>query len=172
MKALTLPQPWASLIALGAKSVETRVWPTSYRGPLAIHAGKSYPKEARAFAVEHPAWDALRPLWLDGSYQVGDLPTGAVVATAELIAVLPVLRFGAEARKAHLEISPRGELQYWPLSEETRRLMQRCPLGTWETAFAEFTPGRWAWILADVQRLPRPVPALGAQGLWEWERAA
>jgi len=39
MKAITLWEPWASLIALGAKKIETRSWPTSYRGPLAIHSG-------------------------------------------------------------------------------------------------------------------------------------
>lgn len=41
MKALTLIQPWASYIALGLKQHETRSWGTSYRGPIAIHAGKS-----------------------------------------------------------------------------------------------------------------------------------
>jgi len=40
MKALTISQPFASLIASGSKFVENRTWPTSYRGPLAIHAGK------------------------------------------------------------------------------------------------------------------------------------
>lgn len=40
MKALTISQPYASLIASGEKWVENRRWPTKYRGPLAIHAGK------------------------------------------------------------------------------------------------------------------------------------
>lgn len=40
MKALTLHQPWASLIAAGVKTIETRSWSTRYRGPLAVHAGK------------------------------------------------------------------------------------------------------------------------------------
>lgn len=40
MKAVTLTQPWATLVAIGAKQIETRSWPTNYRGPLAIHAGK------------------------------------------------------------------------------------------------------------------------------------
>lgn len=40
MKALTISQPYASLIARGEKFVENRRWPTPYRGPLAIHAGK------------------------------------------------------------------------------------------------------------------------------------
>lgn len=39
MKALTIKQPWASLIMAGIKDVENRTWPTTYRGPLLIHAG-------------------------------------------------------------------------------------------------------------------------------------
>lgn len=41
MKALTICQPYAELIARGEKRVENREWPTRYRGPLLIHAGKS-----------------------------------------------------------------------------------------------------------------------------------
>lgn len=41
MKALTICQPYAELIACGDKRVENREWFTSYRGPLLIHAGKS-----------------------------------------------------------------------------------------------------------------------------------
>lgn len=40
MKALTVHQPYASLIARGEKWVENRTWQTSHRGFLAIHAGK------------------------------------------------------------------------------------------------------------------------------------
>ena len=41
MKALTICQPYAEMIAAQEKHVENRTWPTSYRGPLLIHAGKS-----------------------------------------------------------------------------------------------------------------------------------
>lgn len=41
MKALTICQPYPRLIVIGEKHVENRTWSTSYRGPLAIHAGKS-----------------------------------------------------------------------------------------------------------------------------------
>lgn len=37
MKGLSLTPPWGTLIALGAKTIETRSWPTRYRGRLAIH---------------------------------------------------------------------------------------------------------------------------------------
>lgn len=39
MKVLTLREPWASLIGKQVKTIETRSWPTSYRGELYIHAG-------------------------------------------------------------------------------------------------------------------------------------
>lgn len=38
MKVITIWQPWASLIVLGHKKIETRGWATKYRGPLLIHA--------------------------------------------------------------------------------------------------------------------------------------
>lgn len=39
MKALTIKQPWAQLIAYGIKDIENRTRPTNYRGRIAIHAG-------------------------------------------------------------------------------------------------------------------------------------
>ena len=39
--ALSIRQPWATLIASGRKTIELREWSTSYRGLLWIHAGKS-----------------------------------------------------------------------------------------------------------------------------------
>ena len=46
MKALTVQQPWAGLIAVGVKDVENRSRRTPYRGPLLIHAGVSRDREA------------------------------------------------------------------------------------------------------------------------------
>ena len=44
MKALSLHQPWATWIATGAKSIETRTRPVSYRGPLLICSTKRPPE--------------------------------------------------------------------------------------------------------------------------------
>jgi activating signal cointegrator 1 len=46
MRALSLWQPWASLIFDGRKTIETRDWEMLYRGPLAIHASKKVDAEA------------------------------------------------------------------------------------------------------------------------------
>ena len=40
VRILTLWEPWATLMAIGAKRIETRSWATRYRGPLAIHAAR------------------------------------------------------------------------------------------------------------------------------------
>ena len=67
MKAITLWQPWASLIADGRKTIETRSRPWSFIGPIAIHASKY----ADPVAMSH-------------FYPHGGriLPLGAVVAVA------------------------------------------------------------------------------------------
>lgn len=43
MKALSIKQPWANLIAAGKKTIETRLWETDYRGPLLIVSSKMPP---------------------------------------------------------------------------------------------------------------------------------
>lgn len=40
IKALSIRQPWAWLIVNGWKNIENRMWRTSYRGPVLIHASK------------------------------------------------------------------------------------------------------------------------------------
>lgn len=42
MKALSVRQPWAWLIVNGHKDIENRTWRTDYRGPVLIHASKTY----------------------------------------------------------------------------------------------------------------------------------
>jgi len=45
MPCLSVRQPWASFIVEGIKDVENRTWYTSYKGPVFIHASKTFTKE-------------------------------------------------------------------------------------------------------------------------------
>ena len=46
MKAISIKEPFATLITNGMKKIETRSWKTNYRGEIFIHAsGKSLAKE-------------------------------------------------------------------------------------------------------------------------------
>lgn len=38
-----------------------------------------------------------------------------------------------------------------------------------ELALGDYALGRYAWKLANVKKLPEPIPAMGKQGLWNWE---
>lgn len=75
MKALSLWQPWASAIAIGAKSIETRHWPTNYRGPLLIHAAKRGTKPQIS--------PIIRELQLNLDIEV--IPFGSLVGVCELV---------------------------------------------------------------------------------------
>ena len=154
MKAITIWQPWASLLACGGKRFETRSWATAYRGPIAIHAAKK------------DVIDALRmlpvPLALKMKEVIGaewkDLPTGAVIATATLIGCHEIDRI------REMRCAPQ-ETGCWDCNRR----------GTWidasdqEVSFGDWTPGRFAWEFADVKAIT-PVRVGGRQGLWDWRR--
>lgn len=68
MKAITICQPYAHLIAIGEKRVENRTWETKYRGELLIHAGKS-----RSWLSTYPGCNP------------SNLVFGAIIASATLV---------------------------------------------------------------------------------------
>lgn len=78
MKCISLWQPWASLIALGHKRIETRSWAPFHRGPLVIHAAKYGDAATRRFELE------LRE---EGLLDGGPLPLGAAICIVELLEV-------------------------------------------------------------------------------------
>jgi hypothetical protein len=81
LRALSIKQPWASLIVNGYKRIENRNWPTKFRGPVLIHASKSIDKEARndvALGIHPVTGDALR---FDGM----DFPTEGIIGIATIV---------------------------------------------------------------------------------------
>ena len=151
MYAITLHQPWASLIALGAKTVETRSWPAPARllgRRIAVHAGKRLVRqpgeriEGELLARWGEDWRVI-------------IPTGAVVATATLAGM---------ARVEYVD-PPSGHAVHDPCTEVGSIAgMGRTPVDPW----GDFSPGRWLWFLDDVEALPSPAPAVGRQALWCW----
>lgn len=79
VKALSLWQPWASLIAVGAKKIETRHWSTSHRGPLAIHAAKTRAGFESAVSIRSEY------LQLCGYCYDAEMPTGVLLCVVDLV---------------------------------------------------------------------------------------
>lgn len=80
MKAISLLQPWASLVVMGLKTIETRSWSTAYRGEILIHASTG--KSGAGVAGEAPL-SRLIP-------DFKGLPFGAIIGQAVLTDVVRV----------------------------------------------------------------------------------
>lgn len=149
MKAIGLWQPWATLVAIGAKRIETRHWhaPLGLLGErIAIHATKAGPpkyEERELYLVEEHFAAALAPALgcgTDPEAIMRALPRGAIVCTAVLARCTEI----TAARTAQLERTQPAEF-----------------------AFGDYTPGRFAWVLDDVRPVAPPMPVRGGQGFFE-----
>lgn len=145
MKAISLWQPWASLIAAGVKRFETRSWSTYYTGPIAIHAAQT---TAGINDCSMELWALCKRVLGDGWSDRGVLPLGAVVCTARLVGCYRVKRLVSGQPFVDLQSG-----RYMPPREE--RLA-----GDWSA-------GRFVWGLRDVVVLKPPLRARGKQGLFE-----
>jgi len=88
-RAISLTQPWATLMAIDEKRVETRSWRVNYRGWVAIHAAKSFPMDCRALCYRLPFARALSEF-----NKPEDLPVGKVLAVTEIIDCQPTEEHG------------------------------------------------------------------------------
>ncbi len=173
MKAISLWQPWASLIACGAKPFETRSYapPRALIGEtIAIHAAKKIDKSAAQFAEElcygqhgHALGDELEASWggddcpdeLMGIFGHAAMPIGCVVATAVLDAAFEL------GEPAISSARPAANT----LTRFTSRTMPACFTVRYDK-FGDYSPGRWAWLLRDVRPLTPPARVKGAQGFF------
>lgn len=86
MKAISIHQPWAWLIANGHKDIENRSWPTKFRGRVLIHASKGMSREDYEIAqatLEHANLPdvALPPF--------DELERGGIVGVATIDSCIP-----------------------------------------------------------------------------------
>lgn len=181
MKALTVWQPWASLVALGKKRIETRSWSTSYRGRLLIHAAKREPSEIekvgryamypsdRRTGERHPNHPDGRPVRLYDDEAPGfgvaswvPLPLGAVVASAVLADVVPIIDWcGPPNPDGFVEKSPDGARLRVALPDGPNVIERSA---TEELPFGDYRPGRFAWLLDDVEPTSRRCPRCWGTG--------
>ena len=81
MKALSIRQPWASLILKAGKDIENRCWPTKFRGRILIHAAKGCTRQEFEDALCF-AEDAIdRPINAD----LKTLHRGGIIGSVEIV---------------------------------------------------------------------------------------
>lgn len=175
MKAISLWQPWASLIACGAKPFETRHWapPGELIGQrIAIHAAKHLDKDTKGFAEDlmygqhdpggfelaHKLEDSIHgiPDELLGLFGMATLPVGCIVCTA--------LLDGA------FQLGEKAIGTAFPAASVVRRIISRqmpeCFTVRYDD-FGDYAPGRWAWLLRDVKVIKPTEATIGRQGFFD-----
>lgn len=167
MDAISLWQPWASLIACGAKPYETRDWapPARLIGQrIAICAGKKVSQNGVALAMELVRDDGMAarlyhrgcPLNMMGDFSLSPgialFPVGCVVCTALLDGAFLL---GDPAKGTAV-----------PSAHVAKRLISRkmpeCFTVRYDD-YGDYSPGRWAWLLRDVEICKPPIAVKGRQ---------
>lgn len=119
MKAITICQPYAEMIAAHEKLIENRTWPTSYRGLLLIHAGKSRDWLEDGDEAERPG-----------------MAFGAIVATARLLDCVRVEAVPAQWLAEHVQHHHANGPWCWILAEVNRiaPIPYRGAQGLWDAS--------------------------------------
>lgn len=144
VKAISLWEPWASLIRTGAKTWETRSWATQHRGPLLICAAKGGLSKDELIKIlgkydfqKGLGFNVDRHLWRP-SFIAGCLNFGKAVAIVEV--------------------------KYC----EATSGMDAKEIGN-DLPFGDFSPGRYAWKLKMINNTFQPFPVKGRQGFFDVE---
>lgn len=148
IKVLSLLQPWASLVVLGHKKIETRSFRRNYRGPVLIHASKGA-KEAKRLCNSNI--DCTNPFSIAGHW--AELPYGAIIGQVQLI---DVVRF---------KNSRPGDCLFSDVAKH-KRLDPLWDLTEQEYAFGNYNEGRYGWLLSNPIVFRKPIPCKGNLGLW------
>jgi hypothetical protein len=164
MKVLTLHQPYATLIALGIKTVETRgqAFRSLVGQRIAIHAAERQPVSiySAGLIADHVTGDRWE--LIDTQDETYALPLGAIVCTAVVADSLPMVDLfdGHPETGAIVLRDPDVASMYraGATVDEVVGIRDQLPYG-------DFRPGRYGLLLADVRPLAEPVPFKGGQGL-------
>lgn len=152
MKALTIWQPWASLIMAGAKPYEFRSWrlPTAMIGEaVVIHAGA---RPVRRSEVK----DLLNRLHSDEAWTTGLHKDRAI----------PILERALSSAAKPL-----------PMSAGLGTVIMGVPIDGWEAAArlgGKFNDSdreqhaNWAWPVSGIRPFKLPIRCGGMQGFWNW----
>ena len=140
MKAITVKQPWASLIALGIKPIENRTWklPEKYKGQtVLIHASASWDQYAD-FTDQH-----LREMQEKG-FKFEKCVTGVIIGSVKF----------TDCVINHPSI--------W--AEKSNTVYQLAPDETDE----DYPKPIYNWVLANPIIFPEPIRAKGKLSFWDY----
>lgn len=142
VKALSMHQPFASLVPVGAKIYETRSWATGYRGELLICSTKNFKAAMQGWNSSPIIQSALS---LSGFTQWQDLPFGKAIALVYLEECISTTKLA--------ELFAKGQFNRFRTTNELY--------------YGNYEPGRYAFKLSIIRPIKDPFPVIGRQRLFE-----
>jgi hypothetical protein len=150
VKCISVLQPWASLIVLGHKKIETRSWNTKHRGEIYIHASQSTKglKMLDRFPYESIN-NHLEDIDMLGNF---DFPLGAIIGKVNLVSTIPT----STVNIINCDGVNHQSGKSWKFFKQ-------------ELAFGDYSPNRYGWLLDNPVAFDKPIPAKGKLSSWEYE---
>ena len=137
MKAITIKQPFASLIVEGIKDIENRTWKTNLRGRVLIHAGAKSADFLDSQLADH-IYDFIRRTSKSGKDWSG-YPFSAIIGSVEIV----------DCVEYHKSI--------W--AEKSIDIYEQFSLDRHEAIYN--------WVLANPIKFHEPIPCKGRLSFWE-----
>jgi hypothetical protein len=140
MKCISLYNPWAYLISIGAKKIETRSWYTSHRGLLLIHAADKWNKNLADICNQEPFYSALKS---DNQiFSKNIFSFGCIIAMVDLYDCQKIINKNESFNFVN-SLLPEGD----------------------EYSFGDYNIGRYMWLLRNIRRI-ESIRFRGNQGLF------
>jgi hypothetical protein len=139
-KVLTLWQPWATLLVIGAKKIETRPSFTSWtvdKGTYLIHAAQKWTSELDAISKQSPFKEVLKS---------HSLSLGCIIGSIDIIDCYPIF----ETHNGYFEL-----------------IGSNIKISEAEIAFGNYDEGRYAWICNNPKILETAIPYKNGQGYYQ-----
>lgn len=126
LRVLSLWQPWATLMAVREKELETRSWETLYRGHVAIQAAAKWNRDLAALCIEQP----FRAVLAKHGVTADNMPLGKVVAVGRLESIIRTSEFNPHMSRAPHErdFGDYGPGRFAWVFKDVRRLLVPIPL--------------------------------------------
>lgn len=141
MKVISIMQPWASLIVMGAKKIETKNWKTHHRGPLLIHANMTdrYSKQLCSL----PPYNKFIRHWTD-------LPYGSIIGQVNL-----------------QTCEPAEDIQHLIYKKQQIIFGEFINIPADELHFGNFS-NKYGWIFSDAFQFQQTIEASGKMKMWDF----
>lgn len=149
MKAISIKQPWASLICSGIKDIENRTWKTNFRGKVLIHASAkpwNYNKLCHYLTnyLDNENLE-LQKIIRDNNFSsrwIESLPTSAIIGSVEIVdCIVNHPSIWAEKSLNKEDLNPLS----WDVIKPT-----------------------YNWVLANPILFDKPIPAKGRLQFWDY----